>query len=285
MNIIQKVCNWYFARKALSYWYILIIDSVIVFLSGFFVYYLLYGGADLVGNFGNVSQELLVCLMVYVLSFMAFHTYHGVIRYSSFVDLHHVAYSTFTATLGVCLLYQLHVHTGWFLDKRVLSFESVLLLFIVATMAMWCMRVVVKSMHDSYRGSTNIQKVFIYGCMRGGLALAKSLRNEEPVRYRLRGFISIDKSFCGSWIMGEQVYYDEDSVVEVMKKYHVTALLVSPLQTEHFATRISLIDALIAANIKILVYPSGAKEWEKVTIRSCATNHSHVCCPRPCPTG
>lgn len=262
MNIIQKVCNWYFARKALSYWYILIIDSVIVFLSGFFVYYLLYGGADLVGNFGNVSQELLVCLMVYVLSFMAFHTYHGVIRYSSFVDLHHVAYSTFTATLGVCLLYQLHVHTGWFLDKRVLSFESVILLFIVATMAMWCMRVVVKSMHDSYRGSANIQKVFIYGCMRGGLALAKSLRNEEPVRYRLRGFISIDRSFCGSWIMGEQVYYDEDSVVNVMKKYHVTALLVSPLQTEHFATRISLIDALIAANIKILVYPSGAKEWD-----------------------
>lgn len=47
-----------------------------------------------------------------------------------------------------------------------------------------------------------------------------------------------------------------------MKKYNVTSLLVSPLQTEYFITRTSLIDVLIAANIKIMMSPAGAEEWD-----------------------
>ena len=97
--------------------------------------------------------------------------------------------------------------------------------------------------------------------MQGGIALAKSIRNQTPLRFRLRGFISGDKSLDGSWLLGEQVHYDEDNVVEFMKKQKVTTLLVSPLQTENFTRRTSLIDALIAANIKIMMMPP-AEEWD-----------------------
>lgn len=97
--------------------------------------------------------------------------------------------------------------------------------------------------------------------MQGGIALAKSIRNQNPLRFRLRGFISGDKSLDGSWLLGEQVHYDEVSVVELMKKQKVTTILVSPLQTENFTRRTSLIDALIAANIKIMMMPP-AEEWD-----------------------
>lgn len=117
-------------------------------------------------------------------------------------------------------------------------------------------------MHDITRGDSSIQKVFVYGCMQGGIALAKSIRNESPQRYRLRGFISTDKSLNGSWLLGEQVYYDDDSVVETMRKYQVSALLVSPLQRAYFVSRTSLIDALIKAGIKILISPAEAEEWD-----------------------
>lgn len=117
-------------------------------------------------------------------------------------------------------------------------------------------------MHDIYhRSDDSIQKVFIYGCMQGGIALAKSLRNEFPQHYCLRGFVSTDRSLHGTWLLGEQVHYDEDAVVEIMKRYQVTALFVSPLQTQHFTTRTTLIDALIAANIKIMMMPV-AEEWD-----------------------
>lgn len=262
MNIIRKLCNWYFSRKALPYWCILAMDCIIVFVSGLLVFYLHHGGLVLAQNFWQVSFGLAVCLVVYIISFFAFHTYHGVMRYSSFVDLHRVAYSTAVAGVGVCLLHQVQVHAGLSQFMLIPRFDSALMLFIVATMLMWGLRVVVKSMHDKSRGDSTIRKVFVYGCMQGGIALAKSIRNESPQRYRLRGFISSDKSLNGSWLLGERVYYDDDSVVETMQKYKVSALLVSPLQREHFVSRTSLIDALIKAGIKILITPAEAEEWD-----------------------
>ena len=262
MDILKKLINWYFSRNALPYWCILAVDCGIVMVSGLFVFYLQHGGMGLIQNFWQVISGLSVCLVIYIISFFVFHTYHGVMRYASFVDLHRVAYSTAVAGVGVCLLHQIQVHAGLTQYMIVPRFVSAIVLFIVATMLMWCLRVLVKSLNDTFRGDGSIKKVFIYGCMQGGVALAKSLRNESPIRYRLRGFISTDKSLSGSWLLGEQVYYDDDSVVETMKKYKVSALLVSPLQRDHFITRTSLIDALIKADIKILITASEAEEWD-----------------------
>ena len=259
---MRRIINWYFSRKALPYWCILVMDCVIVFLSGLFVFYLQHGWADLVSRFAQVSVGLLVSLILYIVSFFVFHTYNGVIRYSSFVDLHRVAYSTALAGIGVCLLHQVQVHLGlsrYILIPRV---DSAIMLFIVATMLMWCLRVVVKGLHDSYRGDGTIKKVFVYGCMEGGVALAKSLRNESPQRYRLGGFITTDKTLHGTWLLGEKVYLDDDSLVRTMEECHVSAVLVSPLQREYFITRTTFIDALINAGIKILITPAGAEEWD-----------------------
>lgn len=262
MNPPKKLSDWYFSRKVLSYWCILVMDCAAVYVSGLFVYYLQHGGVELAQHFWQVTFGLGVCLIVYIIAFVAFHTFHGVMRYSSFVDLHRVAYSTAIAGVGVCLLHQVQVYAKFTPYMLISRFDSALMLFIVATMLMWGLRVLVKSMYDIYRGDASIQKVFIYGCMSGGVALPKSLKNENPQRYRLRGFISTDMSLNGSWLLGEQVHYDEDAVVEIMKKYNVTSLLVSPLQTEYFITRTSLIDVLIAANIKIMMSPAGAEEWD-----------------------
>lgn len=260
--MMRRIINWYFSRKALPYWCILVMDCVIVFLSGLFVFYLQHGWADLVSRFAQVSVGLLVSLILYIVSFFVFHTYNGVMRYSSFVDLHRVAYSTAAAGVGVCLLHQVQVHLGlsqYILIPRV---DSAIMLFIVATMLMWCLRVVVKGLHDSYRGDGSIKKVFVYGCMEGGVALAKSLRNESPQRYRLGGFITTDKTLHGTWLLGEKVYLDDDSLVRTMEECHVSAVLVSPLQREYFITRTTFIDALINTGIKILITPAGAEEWD-----------------------
>lgn len=86
MNALRKLCNWYFSRKALPYWSILAMDCTIVFLSGLFVYYFQHGGLSFAIHFWQVTFGLCVCLVLYVFAFFIFHTYHGVMRYSIFVD-------------------------------------------------------------------------------------------------------------------------------------------------------------------------------------------------------
>lgn len=261
MNPIKKICNWYFSRGTLPYWCILAMDCTAVFFSGLAIYYLKYGGLSLAQHFWQLTLGLGICLFAYVVAFFAFHTFRGVMRYSSFIDLTRIAYSNIAAGVFVCLVHQLEAkcgHSDIYMTPR---FETAIFIYALATMLMWGIRVIVKTLHDTYRGDDSVQKVFIYGCMQGGIALAKSIRNQVPLRYRLRGFISGDKSLDGSWLLGEQVHYDEDSVVELMKKLKVTTLLVSPLLTERFTSRQSLIDAIIAADIKIMMMPP-AEEWD-----------------------
>ena len=259
MSLLQKISKWIFSRGAFPYWCILVYDSITVIASGYFVYYLQHGFQNLVENISRVSLGIGLCFAVYMIAFILFHTFNGVLRFSSFIDLCRVAYSTFTASFAVCVLHQVQVKCGLTPYLLIPRFFSGVQIFITATMFMWALRIMVKILHDNYGKSDDTSNVFIYGCMQGGVALAKSVRSQSPSRYTVTGFISADKAMTSSRLLGEKVYYDDDSIVETMLQNKVKVLLVSPLQTERFTHRTSLINALIAAKIKIM--PS-AEEWD-----------------------
>lgn len=112
VKILHRICKWGFSDKVLPYWCILAYDSASVIISGVLVYYLQYGNNNLAENIGRFALGIGICLVVYILTFFAFHTFNGVLRYSSFIDLHRVAYSTFVASVVVCALHQVQVHWG-----------------------------------------------------------------------------------------------------------------------------------------------------------------------------
>lgn len=261
MNILQNFSKWCFSKSALPYWCILAYDSIVVVASGYFVYYLQHGLSGLVENLSRASFGIGICFAIYMFAFMLFHTFNGVLRFSSFIDLRRVAYSTFTASFLVCVFHQIQVYCGLTPYMCTPRFFSGVQIFITATMFMWALRIMVKILHDNYSKGDNAFNAFIYGCMQGGVALAKSVRSQSPSRYRILGFISAEKNMTSSLLMGEKIYYDDDNIVETMKNNNVKVLLVSPLQTERFTHRTSLINALIAANIKIMMMPS-AEEWD-----------------------
>lgn len=267
MNILQYFSIWCFSKSALPYWCILVYDSVTVIASGFFVYYLQHGLADLIKHLSQVSIGIGICFAIYMVAFMLFHTFNGVLRFSSFIDLRRVAYSTFTASFLVCVIHQIQVCCGLTPYMCTPRFFSGVQIFITATMFMWALRIMVKILHDNYNKGEDTLSAFIYGCMQGGVALAKSVRSQSPSHYSIVGFISADKSMTSSRLLGERVYFDDDTIVETMKQNNVKVLLVSPLQTERFTHRTSLINALIAANIKIMMRPS-AEEWDGKSLLS-----------------
>ena len=100
MNPIEKILTWYFNKSSIPYWCIFLIDCLIVFLSAFFVYWTVHRGLNTLMNSYAIARVMLVYLAVSIVSFRIFHTYSGIVRYSSFVDLARVAY----ANLQTCYL-------------------------------------------------------------------------------------------------------------------------------------------------------------------------------------
>lgn len=245
----------------MPYWCILMVDCLIVFVSGLAVYYLQFGSQMLIDHFSHVSVGLIVSLLVFLISFIAFHTYRGILRYSSFVDLNRLAYSVGTSCAIVCLLHQMQVHDTFVPDLYFPRFKGAVLIFILATSTMWALRVFVKTFHDSLRNIVHAKKVFIYGCQTGGIALAKSVLNSVDETYRIAGFVSDDPTFEGTRLLGIPVYYDNENLVQHMIDKKVSVLFVSPIQSLQFTNRSSLIDRLLAARIKIMMIPQ-AQEWD-----------------------
>ena len=261
MKLLQNFRKWCFSHGRLPYWCILAYDSAAVLASGYFVYYLQHNFIDLMANMGRVTAGTAVCLAVYMAAFFLFQTFNGVLRYSSFIDLRRVACASFSASIIICLCHQVQVHFGLTQWLQIPRFLSGLQLFVTATMLMWSVRIAAKAFHDSYGNTSATPKAFIYGCLQGGVALAKSILAESPSRYRIAGFISTDANLDYASLMGVKVYADDDTIVGTMKRKGATTLVVSPLQTEHFTHRAKLIDALLAADIRIMMMPS-AEEWD-----------------------
>jgi len=260
MKIFSSVINWYFSRNALPYWCILLIDFAIIICSGLLGYYFIYNGDALTQNFWNIFKELCILLIPFAISFRIFHTYSGIFRYSSFVDLARLLYAM---ALGTVIAYIAYFFipddkVTYFLDNPTLLIVSLL----IASLFMCTLRVIVKTMYDLFRANGHTKRIFIYGVQEGGISLAKSIRNETPNRYVIKGFVSSEAKMRGKWLMGLPVWSDEDNLVEIMHKQNVSILMVSPLQTVHFREQEALINDLISAGIKIMMMPFSEEEWD-----------------------
>lgn len=261
MKLLYRFVKWAFSRGTLPYWCIFAYDTLSVLVSGLFVYTLQYGVDNLYTNLNRVGLGIGLYMVLYMLAFFFFHTFNGVLHYSSFIDLRRVAYSSFTVNIAICVFHQLQIRFGLSNYILVPRFVSGVQIFITATMLMWTARMAAKALHEFYNNFDISKNVFIYGAQSGAIALARSIVFDPSSRYKIKGFISDNEMMTSSRISGIKVYEDSPELVETMRKLHVQALLVSPLQTEHFTHDTKFIDGLIAAKIKIMMMPP-AEEWD-----------------------
>lgn len=260
MSIIKKFTNWYFSKGTLPYWCVLALDSIIVMASGYVGAYIDHGGLNFAKRFWPITCGILLSLALYVVSFGIFHTYKGIVRYSSFVDLQKVALASVTASAGTYLISLLPI--ALYVDViRMPSLIAVLVSFALTTLFMFLVRVAVKGLFDTFRHDEHTKNVFIYGVREGGVSLAKSIRIQTPLQYSLKGFVSPEGDFDAEYLMGVKICKDGSDVVKCMQEADATVLIVSPLQSTHFRERSELINQLMEAGIKIMMMPA-AEEWD-----------------------
>lgn len=256
--MLSRFFYWYFSKKSLPHWCIFLLDCGIVFCSALFVYMLDNGISCTLENLCSLCLTIFFYLIFYIISFRIFRTYFGIIRYSSFVDLQRVGMAVLVG-LGLSILAQ--VILG--LDNVFVKINTRDLLFwaFLAIMLMWSVRVLVKELYDSIYHSSGAERVFIYGVKKGGISLAKSLRNQDPANYILAGFVSDDLQMKGRILMGVKVYPNDDHLVDEMVRHNVKALFVSPLRSDSLRENDTMVNRLIEAGIKIFMVPR-EEEWD-----------------------
>ena len=254
-NPFDKILNWYFSKNSLPYWSIFMIDCGIVMASGAFVYFVFHDMNTMFENTFKLFATMVFITLLSVPGFRLFHTYSGFMRYSSFVDLSRVAYGNLV-TLAITLIIKFSInpiqgeYEEYFVDFRAVH---LVLLFLMATLLMWTLRVFVKSLYDVAFSNSRAMRVLIYGAMSGGVGMAKNIRSQRPRKYVVKGFITHFKKTKHQEIMGEKVYSVDEDIEQIIRENDIEAVLVAPYKTKEFRSNQAIQDAILLAGAKILM--------------------------------
>lgn len=260
MKNFRKFTDWYFSRKSLPYWCIFWIDCAVIFISYLFIYQQINSGAKALGILGQLSMFFAIFTLFHAIGFRIFHTYDGILRYSSFIDLQRVFYAvTFGAVLSAItknMLLSTHFFPGVEIENR-----NIVLGALISTLVLWAIRVIAKTIFDVSLSDYNIKHAFIYGVKEGGIGLAKQIKNSKPMKFKLIGFISDDTKIKHHHLMGTKVYAPDLNTIRKMRNNNISTLLISPGAINVFRANKDFQDALLAEGIHI--YMPTTQEWNR----------------------
>ena len=257
-SFLNKISSWYFSRKTLPYWSVLIIDCFCVLVAGILGFALNHGIRATLDASWTLFLVAVGMTAFFIVGFRVFRTYHSVIRYSSFSDLTRI---TFAVLIGLALLVVTEALTG--LGNHLVGIEVadivISSLFIIAFM--WIIRVWVKTLHDENLYRQRSIPVFIYGVKEGGVAIAKSINAMESSPYKIAGFVTPEQDLSDKQLMGHKIYKYDRNLVKAMNKQYAEVLMVSPLMMQSLRDNQEMLNYMIDSGIKLYVMPN-AREWD-----------------------
>lgn len=237
-------------------WAVLLIDVILCFLAYVLSFAIgsslfTYGLEELTLSFW---QQLAIVMLIQVLCFYLFHSYSGIIRFSTFVDIIKVLLAVFSCgaiVLIVNVIFQSAADVKLFLNT--LPFIYCPLAFIL----LFCLRVSVKTLYDAVLQHTGQRRrVLIYGTKSAGLAIAKMLRSSgSSYEFVPKGFITDGKDIRSFSIQGLPIYVKNKDLISLMHRQNIRDVIVSPTKMKEINPGVDL-DIFLKNDIRILTAPS-----------------------------
>lgn len=221
--------------------------------SGFFHY------LDLSQQIIPVGIQYLIVIAVQILACLVFHTYSGILRYSTFIDTLKVLLSNICVGMVLGLINIIMEYSvGW---HPVLN--TVLAIYVPTSFVLlYLLRVGVKTLSETMERSQGSPLVMIYGTQSAGVAIAKMLRSAGNTPYRPIGFIADSDERYGYDLAGLRVRELNEKLFIWMAKHNVRHVIVSPLKMKEITPAKDL-QIFINHNIHILTTPYFT-QWENI---------------------
>jgi len=258
----RNFLHQYLSAKVLPIWTVLLIDVVIIAISGLLAYAFRYDFGSIFREGTHLDSMVLWTIVVNLIFFRVFKTYSNVLRFSSFVDIMRIFVSL---SVAYAVLMLLSIASEIFLHLEFASVSVLFMSYIISFAMMSCSRVVVKTFFEALNfDSTHSANVFIYGAKEAGVNIAKALRVNLRNHYRLRGFIADEPELINKVMMGVKVYPNDESLLEVLDERDVHTVVVSPAKMEKLK-KTDIADRLLAHNVRLMTAPP-LSEWNVQTL-------------------
>lgn len=237
-------------------WGVLLLDLLIVFVA-FIISFSIgnslftYGTEDLLMP---IWAQCMIVVALQTLFFWVFHTYSGILRYSTFVDTIKVALSVVATGLVSIIINVIIKSATISVNHPFLTTVLVIYIFVAATL-LFGWRVTIKTIFEYIsHHQANVQKVLIYGIQSAGLSIAKMLQSNIDSPYRPIGFIADESDMTQHNMLGLHVYRRDENLLQIIKEKQVESIIVSPLKMKNINPLRDL-TIFLDNNIRVLTTP------------------------------
>ena len=213
--------------------------------SGFFHY------VDLNQQPVSIGAQFLIVMGVQLITFWAFHTYSGILRYSTFIDASKVLLSNVTVGLALVAVNLIMDETAGYHPMM----NTVLAMYVpTAFVLLFALRVGVKTLSETMEQNQGNPRVMIYGTQTAGLAIAKMLRSAGNTPYRPMGFIANKTERHDYDLAGLRVRTLNEDLFQWMDAHNIHHVIVSPIKMREINPAKDL-QIFIDHNIRVLTTP------------------------------
>ena len=247
-----------FSSRILPSWTILLFDACVIVFSMILAYAIRFTFDDAMAMDTEIRISTAVVLVLNLVFFRVFRTYSNIIRYSSFVDVMHIFVAL---TLG----YFSSAAVSWLWPlafKSNIAPTSVLMIsYVISFAIMVISRMTIKTLNDYFNQTeTSYYRTYIYGT-KAGVDIAKSLRTETENKFHIMGFVADDPDMVGKVLMGVNVYANDDTLMDNIRRDRVDAFVVSPLKADTLKES-DIADRLLKEKVQIFLAPDVSNDWD-----------------------
>jgi FlaA1/EpsC-like NDP-sugar epimerase len=241
-------------------WIILLLDIVVISITGILSYIILHRTGVLYIKPGLYGVSVPVYLLVSILSFRAFRTYAGIIRHSSYIDAVKIFFAQFTTAF--LLLAINNVYKGVTNDLLYLNI-GILINAVFSFSSLFLYRVLVKQVFENYFNNNQGNKLvraIIYGSDANAIAVTNALKSEMPARFKIVGFIDKSSHNRSKMILGLPILQHKKKISVLMRIFNAEALVIADKSLSK-EEKLIIVDECLEFNYKVYTVPL-ISDWE-----------------------
>lgn len=255
-----KLWNSMHSLGYLPRWIILVIDLIVIAITGLISYVLIHRTGLLYVKKDVYIISIPVYLVISLITFRVFRTYSGIIRHSSYIDAVKIFFAQFTAAfflLGFNSIY--YALNGDLLYLNI----GILINAIFSFSCLFLYRVLIKQFFENYVGNNKGQKLtkaIIYGTDANAIAVANALKAEIPARFKLVGFIDKYSQNRSKMILGLPILQHKKRTSTLMRVFGAQALVIADKSLTK-DEKLTIVDECLEFNYKVYTVPL-VSDWE-----------------------
>lgn len=236
-------------------WIVLFVDIILCVLAytiASFITTKIYAGeVDI--RILNFYQRISIALSLQIFFFWIFHTYSGVLRYSSYVD---AAKLLFAVSANMVLIAIINIAVVEIKGNPIFHYSGLLLYSGFSFLFLFFLRLGAKTIFDYFsQNGGKITPVMIYGTKTAAVGIAKMLNSAQgDIKYKLVGFIDDDIKSTQRLIMGVKVYHFDEKIIKKTVSKKAKAVIISPTKLKSINPEVDL-DVFLSNHLQVLTAP------------------------------